>query len=177
MLLESLSFKKVSLLFVDVSDLTLKVLLKKSSNLEMLNIHKSSWLTDVDVGGREIKMKHFALTDSDEVEFVSLHDFDLEKFHYFGEDIVMHLSNLSKIKEVCIGFVSVGLKNKVFRAISSVASNLEVLNLTIDRAEEDLNIEAIPGLPNVKTLKLTIPTKEHDSLIAFLEIAKKCPKF
>ena len=42
--------------------------------------------------------------------------------------------------------------------------------------QEDLNIKAIPGLPNVKTLKLTIQTEKYDSLIAFIEIAKKCPK-
>lgn len=43
--------------------------------------------------------------------------------------------------------------------------------------QEDLNVEAIPELlPNVKTLKLLLPTEEYDSLIAFIEIAKKCPK-
>ncbi|GJV71229.1 autophagy-related protein 8c [Tanacetum coccineum] len=177
---ESFSFKKLSLWYVNLSDLTLKLLLKNSPNIEVLNIHEnihgSGLLTDVDVGGRDINMKHFRLTGSLELQYVSFHDFDLEKFHYIGEDIVIRLKNLPKIKEVAIGLVSVGLKNKVFRAIASVASNLEVLNLCIDRRMEDLNVEAIPGLPNVKILKLTIQTKERDSLIAFTEIAKKCLK-
>ncbi|PWA35753.1 F-box domain, FBD domain, Leucine-rich repeat domain, L domain-like protein [Artemisia annua] len=176
MVVETLPFKKLSLLFVNVSDLTLKLLLKNSPNLEMLYIHGSELLADVDVGGQDINIKHFTLTGNLEVQSVSLHDFDLEKFHYIGRDIVIRLRNLPKIKEVCIGIVSVGLKNNVFTAISSVASYLEVLNLSIDRREEDLNIKAIPGLPNVKTLKLTIQTEKYDSLIAFIEIAKKCPK-
>ncbi|GJX38848.1 F-box domain containing protein [Tanacetum coccineum] len=177
MVVDTLSFKKLNLLGVNVSDVTLKLLLKNSPHLETLYIFGGGLLTDVTVGGWDINMKNFVLMGSAEIQSVSLHDFDLEEFHFNGLDAEIRLTNLPKLKEVDIGMVSVGLNNKVFSTISSVASYLEVLSLTVDREREDIEVEAIPKLlPNVKTLKLTLPTQKYDSLMDFIEIAKKCPK-
>ncbi|GJU80834.1 hypothetical protein Tco_1283199 [Tanacetum coccineum] len=60
--------------------------------------------------------------------------------------------------------------------ISSVASYLEVLSLDVDRELEDIKGEEIPKLPNVKILKLTLPTQEKGSLMASIGIATKCLK-
>nr|GEY57985.1 hypothetical protein [Tanacetum cinerariifolium] len=177
MVVKTLSLKELNLVCVSVSDLTLKLLLKNSPHLETLDIFGGGLLTDFNVGGRDINLKIFVLKGSAEIQSVSLHDFDLEEFHFNGLDAEIRLKNLPKLKLIDIGMVSVGLNNKVFSTISSVASYLEVLSLTVDREREDIEVEAIPKLlPNVKTLKLTLPTEEHDSLMDFIEIAKKCPK-
>ncbi|GKC26015.1 F-box domain containing protein, partial [Tanacetum coccineum] len=111
MVVETLPFKELNLLCVNVSDVTLKLLLKNSPHLETLYIFGGGLLTDVN-------------------------------FHFNGLDAEI----LPKLKEVDIGL-------------------------------EDIEVEAIPELlPNIKTLKLTLPTEEDDSLMDFIEIAKKCPK-
>nr|XP_043625658.1 uncharacterized protein LOC122597088 [Erigeron canadensis] len=174
---ETLSLKKLVLLSVNISEPALSALLKHSSSLEKLYIVGSGLLTAVNVGGFHINLKQLILMACTGLRSITLHDFDLEKFQYIGRDIDFHLANLSKVKELDLGQVSVGLNNKVFSAIACVASTLEVLSLDVSRQAEDIERDApgFPLLPNVKTLTLTLPTEVHDTITEFIEIGKKCP--
>nr|XP_043615686.1 F-box protein At5g03100-like [Erigeron canadensis] len=176
MVVETLSLKKLLLMRVNVSEPSLIGWLKNSPRLETLYLYGSGLMTKVNVGGRDINLKHFMLMGWAELQSISLCDFDLEKFMYIGREIEISLTNLSKLKELDIGQVSVGLNNKVFSMISCVASTLEILSLDIDRQKEDIpiNVPGFPVLPNVKTLNLTLPTELDDTIIEYIEIGKKC---
>lgn len=130
---ETLPFKMISLLYVNVCEQTLNLLLKNSPHLETLYIFGGGLLTNVVVNGRDTSMKIFVLMGSAEIQTISLHDFDLEVFRYNGLDVEITLNNLPKLKEVDIGLVSLGKNSKVFKTISFVASYLEFLSLDVDR--------------------------------------------
>ncbi|GJW43813.1 F-box domain containing protein [Tanacetum coccineum] len=173
---EMKSLKEICLSSVNISEPTLLGLLKSSPHLETLNISDSCMLTHIHVGGRNLNLKHFNLSDCPQVKSISLYNFDLVTFIYEGPEINLHLTGLPMLKKFEFCEDGVGLKNNVLNQISTVASNLHVLYLDIHCPKVSYNVNSIPKLPNVKRLVLRIGAEEDDSLLEFTSIAKACPR-
>ncbi|GJW56201.1 F-box domain containing protein, partial [Tanacetum coccineum] len=180
MVVEMQSLKEVSLLSVNITEPNLLGLLKSSPSLERLYLYDSRMFTYINVGGRDINLKHFKLVDYFEIESMTLYDFDLISLTYIGLEIELILTDVPMVKELDIGLVSVGLENNVFGQISSCASSLQTLSLNLESPVEILNVYSIPKLPNLKLLRLTGPflgeCKRDESLLEFTSIAKAYPR-
>ncbi|GKC54659.1 F-box domain containing protein, partial [Tanacetum coccineum] len=173
---EMKSLKEICLSSVNISEPTLLGLLKSSPHLETLNISDSCMLTHIHVGGRNLNLKHFNLSDCPQVKSISLYNFDLVTFIYEGPEINLLLTGLPMLKKFEFCEDGVGLKNSILNQISTVASNLHVLYLDIHCPKVSYNVNSIPKLPNVKRLVLRIGAEEDDSLLEFTSIAKACPR-
>ncbi|GKE42308.1 F-box domain containing protein, partial [Tanacetum coccineum] len=158
MVVEMQSLKEVSLLSVNITEPNLLGLLKSSPSLERLYLYDSRMFTYINVGGRDINLKHFKLVDCFEIESMTLYDFDLISLTYIGLEIELILTDVPMVKELDIGLVSVGLENNVFGQISSCASSLQTLSLNLESPVEILNVYSIPKLPNLKLSRLTGPS-------------------
>lgn len=97
----------------------------------MLCIHRSVYLTHVEVGGKALHLKHLEITNCCEVESIYLYEFNLVSFAYNGQAIDLHLTNLPMLKELNIGQGLAGLKTNVFGKISSCFSYIQALSFKI----------------------------------------------
>lgn len=102
---ELISLKKLVLKSVNVSNAILEELLINSPQLEMLRIHRSAYMTHVEVGGKSLNLKHLEITNCCEVESIYLYDFNLVSFTYNSQAIDLHLKNLPMLKELEICWV------------------------------------------------------------------------
>ncbi|GJR01522.1 putative leucine-rich repeat domain-like protein [Tanacetum coccineum] len=169
------SLKKVFLKGVNISEPNLLGLLKNSPHLESLSLYESGLFPHIEVSGRDIKMKHFSIVTCNDVESISLYDFDLESFLYNGGVINLSLIDLPvlKVLNICEGsFVS---KNDVLAKIAYVASSLQFLCLDLDRLKNSFDVNSIPQLPIVKKLVLLVEAEIDNSLLELTSIAKACP--
>ncbi|XP_071711725.1 F-box/FBD/LRR-repeat protein At5g53840-like isoform X2 [Rutidosis leptorrhynchoides] len=174
--IEMLSLKKLDLLYVNVSEPTLNEILKYSPHLESLYLYHGCLYSHISVGGPGCNLKHITLIGFEDIESISLFDFDLESFTYSGQEIKLHFTGLPKLKHLDISQFSVGLEDNVFHQIAPCVSYLNVLFLDIHIPQEGLNVNAIPKLPNLNKLYLIIGAEEDDSLLEFTSIAEACPR-
>ncbi|XP_071713374.1 F-box/FBD/LRR-repeat protein At5g22700-like [Rutidosis leptorrhynchoides] len=174
--IEVLSLKKLDLSYVNVNEPTLNEILKNSPHLESLYFYDVCLYSHIRVGGPGCNLKHITLIGCEEIESLSLFDFDLVSFTCSGQEIKLHFTNLPKLKDLDISRFSVGLEDNVFHQIAHCLSCLKVLFLDIDVPPEGLNVNAIPKMPNLNKLYLTIGAEEDDSLLELTSIAQACPR-
>lgn len=129
---EILSLKKLVLKKVKVTETNLQEFLTNCPHLETLSIHYSSYVKNIHVYGRALKLKHFKIVTHFCVDSIYLSDFDLVSFTCKGSVEDLRLSHLPKLKEVDIYRVRVMLDTNVFDQISSCALTLQVLSINID---------------------------------------------
>ncbi|XP_071711726.1 F-box protein At4g09920-like isoform X3 [Rutidosis leptorrhynchoides] len=129
--IEMLSLKKLDLLYVNVSEPTLNEILKYSPHLESLYLYHGCLYSHISVGGPGCNLKHITLIGFEDIESISLFDFDLESFTYSGQEIKLHFTGLPKLKHLDISQFSVGLEDNVFHQIAPCVSYLNVLFLDI----------------------------------------------
>ncbi|GJW22993.1 F-box domain containing protein, partial [Tanacetum coccineum] len=166
---EILSLKKLVLKKVKVTETILQAILTNCPHLETLFIYYSSYLKNIHVYGRALKLKHFKIVGQFCVD-IYLSDFDLVSFTYNGAVADLRLSHLPKLEEVDIYRVRWTLDNNVFDQISSCALSLQVLSIDID----DPTLDSIPELPSVKKLRLKMGGCKYNCLVYLASILNAC---
>ncbi|GJW24710.1 F-box domain containing protein [Tanacetum coccineum] len=151
--------------------LFLQEFLTNCPHLETIVIHETIVLKHFRVGGRALNLKHIEIGAKYSIESIYLSDFDLVSFTLIGCVSKVRLSHLPKLKEVdiCDGYVI--SDSNVSNHLSSCASSLQVLSISISPIWFDFSSE----LPSIKELRLEIDLSEDNRLIYLASILNACP--
>ncbi|KAL7133677.1 hypothetical protein ABFS83_12G157700 [Erythranthe nasuta] len=165
--------KALSLKFVTVTREAIEFFLNNCPLLEKLVVHKITKITNLEICGSSLVLKHLELWycfDLDSVK-VSAPNLTSLTVNLFNELILENVPMLNELTVAC-GYCEFSVEKLL---LSSYISQLESLNLFLNNLEGSTVLCNFPEMPRLKKLVIDYWTHGEESLIALTSLIRASP--
>ncbi|KAL7108690.1 hypothetical protein ACP275_06G128000 [Erythranthe tilingii] len=170
------SLKALSLDRVNVSSEVIEFFLRNCPLLEQLTIHNEKELSNLEVWGLSLVLKHLEITDCDKLRSLKVSAPNLTSFKFsmlWGEVL---LENVPMLVDVSVsGAYSIYSDKKLLHTLSCCIFQLEILTLLLGRPEEIIQLAEFPQMPKLKKLVIQCDSLHDRSIIALTSFISACP--